>query len=705
MIETTAPAGKRLRHHRLGAVLAVILALLLGGIGAAPAAAAPTPAASNRDYQLRKVPPGDPMHIPLLIYRYRHTEDLASKVPDADRATATVSWDRNGADFQFTVGGKTYVVVAPSLSRFNNGTTVAAIDILRLDNPATGQWTVVDPHLRPLVDPQGKPASDWRTSWYPSDRWDVKNHPTIDAERKSKGLHSERVADLYFEQVVRKNNPTATQSDVGLTEQIPCNGPTQCRKNLAEGKWFPELKDMRYLTEEKRDKPAAAVQKEMTAAYDAWTSRNMPTGRDASAQMGYHEFTVPGDDAAQGPAAQALAPGSDPGGIDFSTLELRYLAEGQGGKLEYAFDASATTAADHKVAAGRTALAQSSDAFFVWLSLRPSTFWVNLNPTEPDRIVDARLGTTDVGRILLQADFQMKKLVGTLIHPDSPLGKQFWGGLSATSASCISMRQWIVPLPATVYEQNGGLYIVDAPLDVKMETDYLAAHGETDSSCLHPDAHMESVFRTMVLPKVKEAINGAPEFAELRRVYLSRVAAEWYRQRHAVGGALSSMINSGDVSDWPALQAWSPRDVFQQYVDSYNKKEFNVTKRVQIGNDLYEETYTYGGVDFSQVQLSRLAQSTFEQGHPDLAAAVRQSFQRSAPDQHGRVWLGGTSHPRQQQNSAAAVVGGPSLGAILGWLAAALAIILIVIVALVILGIWLYRRGRRPRPPAMTRPG
>lgn len=61
---------------------------------------------------------------------------------------------------------------------------------------------------------------------------------------------------------------------------------------------------------------------------------------------------------------------------------------------------------DQHLEAGRTAAVQASDAFFVWLSLSPDKFWVNLNPEEPDRIIDAQLGTTDVGRILLQADLQ-----------------------------------------------------------------------------------------------------------------------------------------------------------------------------------------------------------------------------------------------------------------------------------------------------------
>ncbi|MFD1051006.1 hypothetical protein ACFQ1S_38490, partial [Kibdelosporangium lantanae] len=142
---------------------------------------------------------------------------------------------------------------------------------------------------------------------------------------------------------------------------------------------------------------------------------------------------------------------------------------------KYAFDANT---GNGKVADGQVAATQSSDAFFVWLSLPPSTFWVNLNPTEPDRIVDARLGTTDVGRILLEADFRMKKVVGRLLHPDSDTGKQFWAAGDMTTQNCVDMRQWIVPKPASVYEDDGGLYIVDAPLEVKMETQYLTERGQ-----------------------------------------------------------------------------------------------------------------------------------------------------------------------------------------------------------------------------------
>lgn len=82
--------------------------------------------------------------------------------------------------------------------------------------------------------------------------------------------------------------------------------------------------------------------------------------------------------------------------------------------------------------------------------------------------------------------------------------------------------------------------------------------------------------------------------------------------------------------------------MFQQYVDSYQKKEFNVTKRVTRGDTIYENTYTYGGVDFSNVVLNQASQSLFQHDHADLPGVVQQSFQQLATDQHGKVWLGST---------------------------------------------------------------
>jgi hypothetical protein len=356
------------------------------------------------------------------------------------------------------------------------------------------------------------------------------------------------------------------------------------------------------------------------------------------------------------------------GGIDFSTLELRYIAEDSGlftdRSLKYAFN-GVPAAGNKNLKAGRIAAAQASDAFFVWLSLSPDKFWVNLNPNEPDRIIDPQFGKTDAGRILLQSDLQMKKTVAKLIHPDTQIGKQYWQqrrniGEQQPHACSLGFRMWIVPAPATVREDDNSIYIADAPLDVKLEGKYLnfkiqnlpKAYSDSLTSCTTPDkknkALQEALSRKFILPRIAKAVNTAPEYAELRRVYRSRVAAEWYRQRSSSKtAAYRDMINNGDVSSWPARQNWSPKQVFNQYVNSVTKGEFHVetSDTWREGNIIYTQKYlyAYGGVDFTRVLFKQLNSTDFQKKWGNLQQVVDTSMKSPTRDSQGKIWLGGST--------------------------------------------------------------
>ncbi|MFF3995478.1 hypothetical protein ACFYX8_19580 [Streptomyces cyaneofuscatus] len=343
---------------------------------------------------------------------------------------------------------------------------------------------------------------------------------------------------------------------------------------------------------------------------------------------------------------QALAGSAmNPGGIDFTSMELRYLADpGDGSGLQYAFEAGRDPwRGDARTSTGLSAATLSSDAFFVWLSLRPQDFWVNLNPDEPDRIVDRDLGSTDAGRVLLQADLLMKKTVGKLIHPDTGAGKDLWNRIKG---QCLSFRTWIVPAPASVHQQGDKLYILDAPLDVKMETQYLKSRGVTaGQSCPRrskaDEEHNERVYRDLVLSKLKKAINTDRDYADLRRVYLARVAAEWYRNlsrtRETTYG---SLIDRGDADAWRTKTSWKPTDTFDAFVRSYTKGEFKVTRRATRGNAEYVTTYTYGGVDLTRVPMRNAPSAEF-------AAQVERSLRAAdTPGAGGTAWLGAPT-PRQ----------------------------------------------------------
>lgn len=323
---------------------------------------------------------------------------------------------------------------------------------------------------------------------------------------------------------------------------------------------------------------------------------------------------------------------TDLGGVDFSTLQLNYVADSynKGPGVQYAFSAD-KLAADQQSFGGRRNALLASDSFFVWLALRPDTFWVNLNPTEPDRIIDAEFGRTDAGRVLLEADLEMKKSVAKFIHPDTPGGKRYWDSLQGESR-CTFTRQWIVPDTAVVRENGDELFILDAPLRVKMETDYSGASKSNVSACgdsTDPAVakHNEKVYRDTILPQVQKAVNTAPEYADLRRVYASRVAAEWFRQRSKTKQtAVSDLVDTGDISRWTARDPWQPKEVFDRYVQSYTNGEFNVTHTTTAGNLIYTNTYVYGGVDFGRVDRKTMSEAGFAEQHPTLAASAQNSL-------------------------------------------------------------------------------
>lgn len=674
----SVPRVRKPLPQRLGLMFLTLLALLFSGATAVPAQAEPNP-----NYWLTPAYAGSEMHIPVLMFRQRHT-----MLQQLQNLKAEVTWARNVAAFDFyTPANIRLVIVGPSLPQnFARAPDTVPFDIYRQVN---GNWTLVDSNGDPLLGAQGKPV-DWKTTSEASVVWNPRTDQDPEIQDVARaGRHSEWTTSLYLMHKLMGANATSRR---GLSERIPCESRgNNCAKNLRTetGGLYPGLEIMEYITDKLGSDQAG---KDLENAQQAWEEVNMPSRSNAEELLGWRLLVTPGSPAPQGAATSALAPGSDPGGIDFSTLELRYLKEGSGGQLEYAFNAESTSGPKHDVAEGQLAAAQSSDAFFVWLSMPESTFWVNLNPNEPNRIIDDKLGTTDVGRIMLAADFQMKQVVGRLIQPDTELGKRFWGELT-TTAQCIDMRQWIVPEPATVYEQDGGLYIVDAPLGVKMETEYLQQHGQP-TSCASPDAAMADRFRTLVLPEVEEAVNQGPEFAELRRVYLSRVAASWYRQQHSRDGALSSLIDSGNVSAWPALHDWAPRQVFDQYVESYNNKELDVTRHVVVGNRDYEVTYTHGGVDFTNIQLNQLGQAQFQHDHADLPNMMQRSLEQQVTDRHNTVWLGAVSHPAPLADFDRPDP--PTSNPLF------FALVISPVGAWLVTGVWLLRRGNiaRRRPPA-----
>ncbi|WP_344245208.1 hypothetical protein, partial [Isoptericola hypogeus] len=353
-----------------------------------------------------------------------------------------------------------------------------------------------------------------------------------------------------------------------------------------------------------------------------------------------------------------------PGGIDWTSLELHYVSETpQSGDFQYAF--SAGELADDGEAepsfGGEAALNLSSDALFTWLALDPSQFWVNLNPDTPDTVIDEEFATTDAGRVLLEADLELKRAHTDLMRPESETGAEFWESLERTEdgVPCFdSYRIWIEPHAATVRVDGDQLYILDAPLRVQHERMDIQSPRPGGPGCTAPEAILERNFEVMqevLEPELEEEVNTAPEFADLRRVYTARVAAQWLRERDARRpGAFHDIIRAGDVSDWPARTEWDPQPIFDEYVEDFQTVQFRYEWENEQGEFWIE---VGGGVDFARSPRDPVSTERFEREHPALPRTVRSSAHEAvstpvaaqpgdavgtfAEDTQSVAWLGG----------------------------------------------------------------
>ncbi|WP_330460316.1 hypothetical protein OIB37_27670 [Streptomyces sp. NBC_00820] len=340
-----------------------------------------------------------------------------------------------------------------------------------------------------------------------------------------------------------------------------------------------------------------------------------------------------------------------PGGIDFTTLELRYVGKPVKGKgLDYGFSAT-DDPTEHSGWGGKAKSQLISDAFFTWLALTPDKFWVNLNPDQPDRVMDDKFASTDAGRVLLEADLQMKHDFFKTMDPKTDLGKRFWAALPREDGRpCFGgIRNWIEPKPAQVREQDGGIYILDAPLRLKSTPQDFSTQPGGEAICHPSDAERQqaqAVIDRMIVPAVEKTVNTAPQYADLRRVYTARVAAEWIRLQDAKSPTdYHKVVNSDDVKSWPLRapnQNWDKDELFQRYRKIFLNGEF--TYDVDTAQGVM--VYIVGGVDFSKAPKRNIPKVTFTTQHRYLPRQTRTSVKTLTDDakDDGLDLLGGNTN-------------------------------------------------------------
>lgn len=395
-----------------------------------------------------------------------------------------------------------------------------------------------------------------------------------------------------------------------------------------------------------------------------------------------------------GKLAEALE-SANLGGVDFSTLEMRYISDDSGSRgLQYSFSGQMATSGLHQdVKSALNLLTNSAADLRTWLVLSPDKFWVNLNPSEPDRIIDPRMGETDAGKAMLQADLQLKTTSAKIIDPRTRLGAEYWKVLAGSAQQvCYGSRMWIVPGEVQVREDGGSLYILKAKLAVKAVPDHVAAG---DSRCHYNaaiDARGERLDDAMVVPRVTKAVNTAPEYAAIRRAFMARIVAQWIRDRHEHGQHTSfdKLIDSGNIGPARLQDGWEPRQVYDTYVHQLKSGLFTYKTTTRQGGYIMTQTTTVGGVDFTGLHPTAISAAQMDQQYPQLAQTAAASTRNLTGGPDGTMWLGDTIIPPVTKHASAGSSSGSSF--ITGRSG-----VLILIVAVLGVATFIVRRSSRRR--------
>ena len=123
-----------------------------------------------------------------------------------------------------------------------------------------------------------------------------------------------------------------------------------------------------------------------------------------------------------------------------------------------------------------------SDMFITALALPASSLWVNLAPSEKDRIIEPQVRESSLAKVLLDQDYLLKQLASSLTNPNTKLGKDYWAlrlrsGTEDSKAE--EFKVWIMPKNAAVATDGKTTVITDATLSVV--SDRAKRTGETDT--------------------------------------------------------------------------------------------------------------------------------------------------------------------------------------------------------------------------------
>lgn len=248
--------------------------------------------------------------------------------------------------------------------------------------------------------------------------------------------------------------------------------------------------------------------------------------------------------------------------------------------------------------------------FLVGVTLPDNMFWVNLRPDSEDQAIDQYLEKTDIGKIMLEADLQLKRDTAQMTSPATPEGKEYWDKLYKKAAELYGYdnvsiptltRPWIVPGEIIVRESKDSAYVYKANLKVMLEQDYLkgsTTYNFKDERSKALNEYSSQLIRELIIPKLTKEVNSSKRYAPLRQVYYSLILSCWFKLRFTgKTGTYASLINTKNLTNLISQEAWSKTDYFKQYQKSFTDGEYNIKEPVYTPTGQVIRSYFSGGIN------------------------------------------------------------------------------------------------------------
>ncbi len=258
--------------------------------------------------------------------------------------------------------------------------------------------------------------------------------------------------------------------------------------------------------------------------------------------------------------------------------------------------------------------------FLIGVTLPDNTFWVNLRPDSPDQIIEDVLTKTDIGKIMLETDLQLKKDTAAFTSPQTIEGKEYWDNLYKKAEELYGTdtvtiptitRPWIVPNEVIVREAEGSAYIYKATLKVMLEADYIKSsnsHLNTvdysfkDKRSKALNEYSTQLIRELIIPKLTKEVNTSKNYASLRQVFYSLILSRWFKLRFAgKTGTYPSLIDKQDLTNLTSTQSWDKSTYFNAYKESFAEGEYNIKETHYTPTGQVIRSYFSGGVQMVKI--------------------------------------------------------------------------------------------------------